>query len=63
MAHSPQGWTVRLSDDGLGLRGAAEGNGLSGMRERVGLLGGSFDVQDGARGVTLCARLPDQTDP
>lgn len=61
--HTPQGWTVRLSDDGVGLRGAPEGNGLSGMRERVGLLGGSFDVQDGARGVTLCATLPDQTAP
>lgn len=63
VAHDPQGWTVRLSDDGIGLRGAAEGNGLSGMRERVGLLGGSFDVQDGARGVTIRATLPDQTDP
>lgn len=59
VSHGLGGWTVTLADDGQGLRGAAEGNGLSGMRERVALLGGSFDVQDGPGGVTLGALLPD----
>lgn len=58
VAHGPGGWQVSLSDDGQGLGGAAEGNGLSGMRERVALLGGSFEVRDGPEGVTLCATLP-----
>lgn len=53
-----QGWTVSLSDDGAGLGDAAEGNGLSGMRERVAALGGIFAVQSGTRGVTLTATLP-----
>lgn len=57
------GWTVRLSDDGMGTRGAAEGNGLGGMRERVALLGGSFRVQDGHAGVTLIAQLPTDDPP
>lgn len=58
--HAPgRGWTVRLSDDGRGRGGAPDGNGISGMRERVALLGGSFDVQDGPRGVTVTATLPE----
>ena len=58
--HAPgRGWTVRLSDDGRGRGGATDGNGISGMRERVALLGGSFDVQDGPRGVTVTATLPE----
>lgn len=57
----PDGWTVSLSDDGRGLGGAAVGNGLSGMRERVALLGGSFDVQDGPGGVSIFATLPVET--
>lgn len=60
VTHDPgRGWTVVLSDDGRGLGGAPEGNGLSGMRERVALLGGSFDVQSGPGGVTVHATLPE----
>ena len=55
------GWSVTLSDDGRGLGGAPEGNGLSGMRERVALLGGSFGMRDSARGVTLHATLPPES--
>lgn len=58
VARGPAGWQVSLSDNGRGLASAAEGNGLSGMRERVALLGGSFEVRDGPRGVTLLASLP-----
>lgn len=58
VGHGPAGWTVRLADDGPGTGGAAEGNGLSGMRERVALLGGTFAVQSGPGGATLTATLP-----
>lgn len=58
VSHGADGWQVGLSDNGRGRGGAAEGNGLSGMRERVALLGGSFEVRDGPEGVTLRATLP-----
>ena len=63
VTRTAQDWTVTLADDGCGLQGAPEGNGLTGMRERVALLGGSFGVQDGPRGVTLSAHLPIQGPP
>ena len=63
VALGQDGWRVTLSDDGRGLGGAAEGNGLTGMRERVALLGGSFRVRDGAKGVTLDAHLPTEPQP
>lgn len=61
VSHDAGGWSVTLSDDGRGLGGAPEGNGLSGMRERVALLGGSFGMRDSARGVTLHATLPPES--
>ena len=61
VSHDAGGWSVTLSDDGRGLGGVPEGNGLSGMRERVALLGGSFGMRDSARGVTLHATLPPES--
>lgn len=58
VAQGSDGWQVVLSDDGRGFGGAAEGKGLSGMRERIALLGGSFEVRDGPEGVTIRATLP-----
>jgi len=47
---------LTIKDDGVGgpLR---EGNGLTGMRERVRAAGGTLDV-DGSHGVRVCVRLP-----
>lgn len=52
-----------VMDDGCGLRGTrlgeSTGFGLSGMRDRVALVGGTLDVQDGERnGTTLTVRIP-----
>jgi len=47
---------LEVSDDGRG--GALEeGTGLSGMRERVELLGGAME-RDGSHGTTLRVRVP-----
>ncbi len=37
---------LEVTDDGKGLRGAPEGNGLRNMRERAERLGGAFDIGD-----------------
>ncbi|CAM2851716.1 sensor histidine kinase [Actinomyces slackii] len=56
---------VRVVDDGVGLRGAPEGTGITGMRERLGTLGGSLTVDpasthapNGMTGTLLEARIP-----
>ena len=50
---------VRVSDDGSGLRGRPEGNGLRGMRERLAAADGTLVAADRApRGFALEARLP-----
>jgi len=53
---------VEICDDGVGLQstGSHGGLGLTGMRERVGALGGELEVSTGpgGRGVRVCARLP-----
>lgn len=48
---------LTLEDDGCGLRGSPEGNGMRGMRERVEEQGGTLRV-DGARGCTIHIALP-----
>ncbi|MDQ1832930.1 sensor histidine kinase [Massilia scottii] len=48
-----------IADDGRGSGGAAEGNGLRGMRERLAQLGGSLHAANGPRqGYALGIRLP-----
>jgi signal transduction histidine kinase len=50
---------LTVDDDGLGLRDAAEGGGILGMRERAALLGGSVETGRSPRGGTrITARLP-----
>ncbi len=53
---------VRVSDDGCGLRADHKlGLGLTGMRERILALGGSFTVASSGRGVTVEALIPRST--
>ncbi len=49
---------LKIEDRGRGIGNAAEGLGLSGMRERVRLLGGSFQVESEDEGTRVTARLP-----
>jgi two-component system sensor histidine kinase DesK len=52
--------TVELSITDNGRGGAiVPGNGLAGMRERLGLIGASLSIESSrATGTTLCVRLP-----
>jgi signal transduction histidine kinase len=54
------GWLeVSIADDGSGVAAdATPGVGLASMRERAAEVGGSFDIESGARGTTITARLP-----
>jgi signal transduction histidine kinase len=51
---------VEVQDDGVGFDTSArsEGFGLAGMRERVGLAGGTLLTESGRQGTRLSARLP-----
>jgi two-component system, NarL family, sensor histidine kinase UhpB len=50
---------LHVSDDGRGLDGAAEGAGITGMRERALLVGGHFELEsDAGRGTALTLRVP-----
>jgi signal transduction histidine kinase len=49
---------VRIDDDGAGMRGAAAGNGLRGMRERVEALGGTLGLTPLEPGLRVEASLP-----
>lgn len=56
---SPTALEVEVRDDGSGPdKPALGGNGLRGMRERVGLLGGDFQAGRVDRGFRVIARLP-----
>lgn len=48
-----------VADDGRGLSGSAEGNGLRGLRERVGSAGGTVELAtgEGGAGTTVRVRL------
>ncbi|WP_083709824.1 sensor histidine kinase [Leifsonia sp. ALI-44-B] len=50
---------VEVQDDGRGApTGVREGHGLTGMRERVALVGGVLDIAADARGFTVTVSLP-----
>ena len=52
-------WRMELRDNGRGMApGAREGTGLTGMRERITLLGGDLRLFSGAGGTTIAASLP-----
>jgi two-component system, NarL family, sensor histidine kinase UhpB len=52
--------TVNVADDGGGMDEAAAGFGITGMRERVALLGGTLTIRNRpeGNGVTVSARVP-----
>ena len=57
-------YVVSVADDGRGLPegGTDPGRGLTGMKERAELLGGSFEVRPGDEGgLTIVARIPIRT--
>jgi two-component system, NarL family, sensor histidine kinase UhpB len=54
---APTGLVVEVADDGIGRHGAPPGTGLTGMRERALLAGGTLDVVDGVGGVGTVVRL------
>ncbi|WEF24892.1 ATP-binding protein [Paracoccus sp. S3-43] len=55
----PAHWRVVLADDGRGMApDAREGTGLTGMRERITLLGGDLTLSSGSGGTTIGASLP-----
>ncbi|MBE1875798.1 sensor histidine kinase [Myceligenerans sp. TRM 65318] len=63
---SPAGGRLRIevSDDGAGAGAASEGSGISGMRERAHLLGGTLRAGDApAGGFAVVAELPATLDP
>jgi signal transduction histidine kinase len=55
--------TLRVSvwDDGPGADGIVEGIGMRGMRERIGMLGGTFDARNAVDGFEIVAELPLRT--
>ena len=51
--------TAEVSDDGVGMsEGTALGRGLEGMRQRIGVLGGSFAVSSSSAGTVVRCTLP-----
>lgn len=57
----PAHWRMILGDDGAGMApDRREGTGLTGMRERITLMGGDLQVTSGVDGTILQARLPRQ---
>ena len=51
---------IEIQDDGVGFDTGAssQGFGLAGMRERVGLAGGSLDISSGEQGTLVSIRIP-----
>lgn len=55
----PAHWRIRVADDGTGIaEGRPEGAGLTGMRERITLLGGDLRLSSSPAGTTVEASLP-----
>ncbi|MGR3200268.1 MAG: histidine kinase [Paracoccus sp. (in: a-proteobacteria)] len=57
----PAHWRMILADDGTGIpAGRREGTGLTGMRERITLLGGDLRLDTGPEGTQISTWLPRQ---
>lgn len=57
IAAGDRGTVFDASDDGVGAAGPVLGNGLSGLRERFGELGGTLEV-DGSSGFRVTGTVP-----
>ena len=51
---------VSIEDDGIGVDTIVEGIGIHGMRERLGMLGGTLDMDNVPNGFKIIARIPVQ---
>lgn len=49
---------LAVDDDGIGLRGAEEGTGIRGMRERALLIGAELTVGPGESGTSVRLTVP-----
>ncbi|MEU5256565.1 sensor histidine kinase [Streptomyces longwoodensis] len=58
VAYEEQGAVLRVADNGGGLGTAEEGFGLTGLRERLRLAGGSVDLRSSPAGTVLTVRVP-----
>jgi len=59
LAYRPDSLDIEVRDDGVGAYNGMPGNGLRGIAERVGLLGGELSVgPDPVQGFVVRARLP-----
>jgi signal transduction histidine kinase len=59
ISHGPDELVIDVSDDGSAARGGGRGHGLTGMRERVAVFGGSLDAGPQPNGGwRVVARLP-----
>jgi signal transduction histidine kinase len=60
VASSPDGVAIELSDDGVGFDPdtPTTGLGLTGMRERAYLVGGSLEIESGGNGTIVSGQLP-----
>lgn len=63
LRYEPEGLTVEVADDGLGLTGeGVPGHGLAGMRERIAIYGGTVAAGPGPEGgFRVIATLPSAT--
>ena len=67
LTHDGKGIQLRVADSGYGVNGANDcksadrkkrGVGITGMKERIQHLGGTFDLMSSANGTTVIAHLP-----
>ena len=59
LIRSAESVRLRVADNGRGIKGAAAGDGLRGMRERAGLVGGHLEVAARPEGGTeVCLDIP-----
>ena len=73
LLHRADHWAIEISDEGCGFApeilskfrqsGQLPGVGVSGMRERINSLGGTFDIVSDATGTTVAVKLPVQALP
>jgi len=57
--HAADRLVVEVIDDGVGQADPAHGSGLTGLADRIGALGGTFDIRSGVgRGTRIRAEIP-----